>query len=155
PVIGIPVDIIVIGCLIYWFSRPSKPSKLNISSSSIIAPDAATTAIQQRDLERSFNLLRRFDPNFSEIIFIDFSYALYGRAHEARGHGAKALDVLSPYLSEQARASLLQLNSPNLKAVQGIIVGALQVIDVRGLDTPLVRISIGFEANYTEFTPHQ
>src|SRR5205807_4859281 len=43
----------------------------------------------------------------------------------------------------------------NLKAVQGIIVGAMQVIDVRGLTTPTVGISIGFEANYTEFTPRE
>jgi ribosomal protein L24E len=154
PVIGIPVDIIVIGCLIYWFTRPTK-AKLNISSSSIVAPDAVSTAIQQQNFERSFNQLRRFDPNFSEIIFIDFCYALYGRAHEARGHGAKELDLLSPYLSDEARASLLQLNSASLKAVQGIIVGALQVVDVRGLATPTVGISIEFDANYTEFTPHQ
>src|SRR5439155_520345 len=32
---------------------------------------------------------------------------------------------------------------------------AMQVIDVRGLTTPTVGISIGFEANYTEFTPRE
>src|SRR5947207_6764599 len=49
----------------------------------------------------------------------------------------------------------MQLNSPNLKAVQGIIVGAMNVADVRGLATPTVQVSIDFEANYTEFTPRE
>src|SRR5258707_250179 len=154
-VIGIPVDIIVIALVIYWFAKPSKKS-VSVTSSPIMA--AATGAggpTQELDVERAFNQLRRFDPKFSEIIFTDFCYALYGRAHDARGHGAPALDLLSPYLSEASRNSLLQLNPPNLKAVQGIIVGAIQVIDVRGLDTPTIGISIGFEANYTEFTPRE
>src|SRR6266852_3150037 len=150
PVIGIPVDIIVIALVIYWFAKPSKKS-LSIISTSITAPDAVVTvAQQQQSIQRAFNQLRRFDPNFSEIIFVDFCYALYGKAHDARGRGAKALDELSPYLSDAARASLLQLNPANLKSVEGIIVGAMQVVDVRGLDTPIVNLSVLFDANYTE-----
>ena len=154
PVIGIPVDIIVIALVIYWFAKPSKRT-VELSSTSIYTPDAVSTAVQQENFQRAFNQLRRFDPNFSEIIFVDFCYALYGRAHESRGRGAKALDELSPYLSDAARASLLKLNPPNLKAVQGIIVGAMKVVDVRGLDTPTVGITIEFDANYTEFTPRE
>src|SRR6266446_2991559 len=154
PVIGIPVDIIVIALVIFWFLKPSKKS-VSVTSSPIMAAAGGAGGVQQLDVERAFNQLRRFDPKFSEIIFTDFCYALYGRAHDARGHGATALDLLSPYLSAAARTSLLQLNPPNLKAVQGIIVGAIQVIDVRGLDTPTIGISIGFEANYTEFTPRE
>src|SRR5712671_1381259 len=152
PVIGIPIDILVIALVIYWFARPSS-KKLSLDSRSIYAPDPVATAVQQQGFQREFNQLRRFDPNFSEIIFTDFCYALYGRSHEARGRGPKALNELSPYLSEPARASLLQLNRPDLKAVEGIIVGAMQVTDVRGLDAPTVTITIEFDANYTEFTP--
>src|SRR5205085_8709348 len=143
PVIGIPVDIIVIALVIYWFAKPSKKSVSLNSTSIIAAPDPVATAGQQQNFQRAFNQLRRFDPNFSEIIFIDFCYALYGRAHEARGRGAKALDELSPYLSESARGSLMKLNPPNLKSVEGIIIGAMQVIDVQGLDTPNVTIALG------------
>src|SRR5207244_7679687 len=57
---------------------------------------------------------------------------------------------LSPYLSDAARSSLVQMNPPNLKSVEGIIVGAMQVVDVRGVDTPIVWITIEFETNYTE-----
>src|SRR5256886_10474893 len=155
PVIGIPVDIIVIAIVIYWFARPSKKS-VSITSTAITAPDSvATVAQQQQSVQRAFNQLRRFDPNFSEIIFTDFCYALYGRSHEARGKGKNALDELSPYLSNPARTSLLQLNPPNLKAVQGVIVGSMQVVNVTGLATPTVQVSIEFEANYTEFTPRE
>jgi len=154
PAIGIPLDIIVIAAVIYWFARPSRKS-VDIASSAIFKPDAGAAGAQQRDFQRSFNQLRRFDPNFSEIIFVDFCYALYGRAHEARGRGPAALDDLSPYLGEPARASLRQLSRANLKAVEGIIVGAMQVVDVRGLDTPTVVIGVEFDANYTEFTPKE
>src|SRR6266849_1707189 len=153
PVIGIPVDIIVIGAVVYWFARPStKP--VSFASSNISAPDPVASA-QQQGFQRAFNQLRHFDPNFSEIIFTDFCYALYGRAHNARGRGPQALDELSPYLSEQARASLVQLNPPNLKSVEGIIVGAMQVVGVQGLATPVVSMSIEFDANYTEVTDKQ
>src|SRR5438874_7085978 len=148
PVIGIPVDIIVIGVVIYWFTRPSKKTVGATSSSILGVSGAAATPARQEGFQREFNQLRRFDPNFSEIIFTDFCYALYGRAHEARGQGPKGLVLLSPYLSEQARASLLQLNSPNLKAVQGVIVGAMQVADVRGLASPTDCISSELDANY-------
>lgn len=147
PLIGIPIDIIVIGCVIYWFTRRTKQD-IRITPA-VAQYDAAATVMQQRNVQQLFNQLRRFDPNFSEIIFVDFCYALYARAHEARGRGPKALDQLSPYLSQPARSALLQQN-PNLKAVEGIIVGAMQVISVRGLDTPTVTIEVQFDANYTE-----
>src|ERR1700740_1670048 len=108
PYIGIPVDIIVIALVIYWFAKPAKKSVAIISTSLVAAPDPVATAVQQQNFQKAFNQLRRFDPNFSEIIFIDFCYALYGRAHEARGRGAKALDELSPYLSGDAMNSLMQ-----------------------------------------------
>jgi hypothetical protein len=99
---------------------------------------------------REFTQLRKFDPNFSEIVFTDFCYALYGKAHDARGHGPKTLDQFSPYLSEAARKALLERNPEGLKEVKGIIVGSMSVADVRGLETPLVKIALVFESNYTE-----
>jgi ribosomal protein L37AE/L43A len=155
PLVGIPLDIIVIAAVIYWFAKPSRKTVPLTSNSPGLGLDLGPGRAPQQSITQAFNQLRRFDPNFSEIIFTDFSYALYGRAHDARGKGKAALDELSPYLSDAARASLLQLNAPNLKAVQGVIVGAMQVADVRGLATPKVEISLEFEANYTEFTPRE
>ncbi len=154
PVIGIPVDIIVVGGLIYYFGIKKDKAEPSACSSDASGVSPTTLALQtpsrRAGFTQEFNQLRRFDPNFSEIIFTDFCYALYARAHEARGRDLAALDQLSPYLSAEARQSLVGRNPPNLQAVIGIIVGSMQVADVQGLATPMVNISIDFETNYTE-----
>ncbi len=124
-------------------SSPSTGVAQAFDSNYAAQPDRGNSVTQ------AFNQLRRFDPNFSEIIFTDFCYALYAKAHNARAR-SNTLDQLSPYLSDEARASLQGHNPANLQAVTGIIVGAMNVMDVRGLASPLVNISIEFEANYTE-----
>lgn len=153
PIIGIPLDIIIIGGIVYYFMRRGKrsePSTCSAPATGVVPtfdPGNASPSRRQ-GFAQEFNQLRRFDPNFSEIIFTDFCYALYAKAHDARGSGK--LDLLSSYISDQARAALLQRNPPNLQAVVGIIVGAMQVVDVRGLASPVVNISVEFETNYTE-----
>lgn len=147
PLLGIPLDILVIGALVYFFARKKRSIETEMVS---VVPAGPAPGSDGVDATRAFNHLRRFDPNFSEIIFTDFCYALYGKAHEARGHGAQALDLFSPYLSETARQSLMNLNPNGLSEVKGIIVGAMQVTDVHGLETPLVRMRVSFETNYTE-----
>jgi Tim44-like domain len=151
PAIGIPLDILVISLLIYRWTRPRKKGA-EVYSSSVTgsAPAGFGSDERQRRVAQQFDQLRRFDPNFSEIIFSDFGYALYGRAHHARGQNPAALNLLSPYLSDAARQALVQRNPPNLQSVIGIIVGAMEVVNVDGLATPWVRISLEFEANYTE-----
>jgi Tim44-like domain len=148
PVIGIPLDIVVIGGVVVYFFRRDRTVDSGIVS--VVPTGGGAAAAGSHSVSRAFDQLRRFDPNFSEIIFTDFCYALYAKAHDARGHGASSLDLFSPYLDQAARASLMQRNPPNLQEVKGIIVGAMPVVNVRGLDTPLVRISVVFEANYTE-----
>jgi hypothetical protein len=157
PAIGIPLDIIVIAAVAYYFLRPTR-GKVSSWSSSTCADTSAgepislglTPGRSPQAVSRELMQLRRFDPNFSEIIFTDFCYALYSRAQHARGDGT--LENLSPYLSAEARASLLSLNPKGLREVAGIIVGSMQVADVRGLSSPMVQISVDFETNYTEIT---
>lgn len=155
PVVGIPLDIIVIGGLIYYFGfkkTKAEPSACSSPSAGVTPTTSLGLGTQNRrgGFAQDFNQLRRFDPNFSEIIFTDFCYALYAKAHEARGRGAEALDQLSPYLSAEARQALLQRNPPHLQSVIGIIVGSMQIADVQGLATPVINIKIDFETNYTE-----
>jgi predicted lipid-binding transport protein (Tim44 family) len=149
PAIGIPLDILVISALIYYFVRRGKrsaePAMLRLE----------THASAPADVPSQFAQLRKFDPNFSEIVFTDFAYALYGKAHEARGHGANALDQFSPYLSEAARKSLLERNAPGLNQVKGTIIGAMMVQNVRGLESQQINITLTFEANYTEVVTDQ
>jgi hypothetical protein len=150
PLIGIPVDIVVIGGIIY-ISRRSRRAAAEFSTirSAITQFDAAYSP---EPAARGFDQLKKFDPNFSEIVFTDFCYALYGKAHDARGGGSKKLELFSPYLSESARTSLLQRNPPGLQEVKGIIVGSMKVALIQGLETPTVRVSLVFESNFTEVT---
>ncbi len=153
PAIGIPLDIIFIVGVAYLFLRPDKKKKVETalcsSASTGITPTAsAASASSQQAVAQAFNQLRRFDPNFSEIIFTDFCYALYARAHHERATGR--LDELSPYLSAESRGTLMSRNPRGLQEVRGIIVGAMQVTEVSGLSSPVVQVSVHFEANYTE-----
>src|SRR6266498_859164 len=155
PVIGIPLDLIVIGGVIVYFVRRGRTTTTArtelFSSAGVTSIQAAMeSCAEPESVSKQFNQLRKFDPNFSESVFNDFSYALYAKAHEARGRGVAALDEFSPYFSDAARASLLQRNPANLAEVKGVIVGAMQVAGVYGLETPTVGIGLIYETNYTE-----
>jgi uncharacterized Zn finger protein (UPF0148 family) len=76
------------------------------------------------DLDR----IRALDPEFSAVLFEDFAYDLYARAHEAR-NAPQALAALAPYLSEAARQDLAQ-RPPVGAPVSGVIVGALHLADL-------------------------
>jgi hypothetical protein len=158
PAVGIPVDIAVIGFVVWRFARKGSQTA-EVFTTALASTEElpaefplGLNATQRRpeSFVSSFAQLRKFDPNFSEIVFTDFSYALYAKAHLARGQGAAKLDDLSPYISEPARKSFLDRNPAGLKEVKGVIIGGMQVSDVRGLETPLVKINLEFEANYTE-----
>jgi len=153
PLIGIPLDLLVIGSVVYFFSTRGKTSSVSFSSSTAApaSPGYVDNFESSREsFNREFEQLRKFDPNFSEIVFTDFCYALYGKVHDGRGRGREALDLFSPYLSDAARNDLAQRNVPGLQEVKGIIVGAMPILNVQGLETPTVRINVMFEANYTE-----
>jgi uncharacterized Zn finger protein (UPF0148 family) len=149
PVVGVPIDLAIAGFVVYRFSRGAKTAAEGFSSNNGSGL-GLNESDSRADVSREFAQLRKFDPNFSEIVFTDFCYALYAKAHDARGHGAEVLDQFSPYLSEEVRKALLQRNPANLKAVKGVIVGAMNIASVRGVATPLVNITLVFETNYTE-----
>ena len=149
PLIGIPLDIAIIIGLVYFFKRKSRGFPSGFSTMANVGAQIPASSSPEL-ATRAFARLKKFDPNFSEIVFTDFCYALYGKAHDARGGGATKLDLFSPYLSDEGRRALLQRNPPGLQEVKGIIVGSMRVDQVEGLETPLVRIRLFFESNYTE-----
>ncbi|HZF10404.1 MAG TPA: TIM44-like domain-containing protein [Thermoanaerobaculia bacterium] len=112
-------------------------------NAAVPAPPAARVP---PDLDR----IRALDPEFSAVLFEDFAYDLYARAHEARSHPA-ALEALAPYLSEAARIDLAQ--RPPLGApVSGVVVGALHVADLALPANPpagQVVVVLEYESNLT------
>jgi hypothetical protein len=141
PAIGIPVDIAVVVAFIWWRRNNGKMP-------ATIFRATTTPPVPQRRV--SMDALRRFDPNFSESVFRDFCYSLYGFAHLARG--AKDLDRYALYLSQNARQALYGRNPQKLKGVRNVIVGAFRIEEVRGLDGPTVVVSVAYESNYTDVT---
>jgi predicted lipid-binding transport protein (Tim44 family) len=94
--------------------------------------------------------LARQDPEFSLVLFEDFANQLYAAAQLARAEPA-ALDSLSPYLSNAARAHLTQ-RRPVGGRVRAVVVGSLRVRAIAALPAAgerkaHVRITVGFESS--------
>jgi uncharacterized Zn finger protein (UPF0148 family) len=76
--------------------------------------------------------IRRLDPEFSAVLFQDFVYALYARAHHARSNH-EALAALAPYLSARARTALEAFplpGAPETMPTLAVILGAVHVEQV-------------------------
>lgn len=156
PQIGIPVLILVIGFFVYSSVQKSRMPNSYSSADVILGDDedqavpapAAARAAGRLPPDAAFERLRRYDRNFSAISFIDFVYALYGRAHEARGRGD--LGDFSSYLSPAAIEAMRPV-PPEIHEVTGVIVGAAQIESVSDPDADRdVTIAVRYEANYTE-----
>ena len=131
PQFGIPIT--VVGIFLWWRYRKKHPAARNVPwDTRSSAPPAGPAS---RDLEA----VRALDPDFSTVLFEDFAYALYARAHEARTDPA-ALAALAPYLSEAARLHLAA-RRPQGAPVSGVVVGAMRVA---GLTLPSASGAPGF-----------
>lgn len=145
PVVGVPLTIVLFVYLVRrskrkgaggaaWDSAPAPPLPP--------VPPPPPGASHSRDLEE----IRELDPDFSVAVFEDFAYALFARAHEARGHPAD-LEALAPYLSPAARSHLAGRH-PIGAPVSHMVVGAVRVTDVaipRGAPPPDGRAQVGVE----------
>lgn len=142
PAIGIPTDCVVAYLVFLWLRKNKEVSltEKSVQFSAIVRPKAGTP----------LDALQRFDPNFSEVTFGDFCYSLYARAHHARATGD--LGRYAPYLSTAARNSMRSFNPPGLVEVKGIIIGAMSVGALTGLESQKVEVDVTFESNVTEVT---
>jgi predicted lipid-binding transport protein (Tim44 family) len=124
PLIGIPLTIVLVYVFIQYQKRTGAAGTQNWNSAPSKVPPAARAS---RDLDD----LRTLDPEFSVVLFEDFAYDLFARAHEARSN-ERDLEALSPYLSPEARSHLAQ-RAPVGAPVSGVVIGALRVV---GLSIP-------------------
>ena len=114
-----------------WSSAASDPA--------YTAPPAPATGSARRRLES----LRRWDPDFSTVLFEDFLGALYAHVHYSL---AGRIDRLSAYLSPEV---LARMRTVHVAEVRTVIVGAIRIVDVRGLDasSPRVEVVVEIESN--------
>ncbi len=99
--------------------------------------------------------IRGVDPEFSVVLFEDFAYALYAKAHESRAD-RRQLDALAPYLSAAARDELAS-RRPVGSPVSGVVIGAMRAVGLRLPDgsapspeaRPQIGLALEFESNMT------
>lgn len=155
PALGVPL---LCGFLIYlllkhrneniaqgWYSSGTLKKRMDRASAEMDV--ARFRSHSQNAMRAKLEHLRRYDPDFSLIIFEDFLDALYREAHLARGRGE--LENLSPFLSEAARQRLAKFPKPG---VDSVLVGALRFVQIEDLnvDSRPIRVSVEFESNYSE-----
>ncbi|MFP5289001.1 MAG: hypothetical protein ACLGI9_24905, partial [Thermoanaerobaculia bacterium] len=140
PAIGIPLTIVGILAFLVWKKRRAKAGSQNW--------DLLPGQVAPPTRPRSFDLdaIRRFDPRFSVVLFEDFAYALYARAHQARTD-RRALDALAPYLSAPARDHLQQ-RPPAGVPVTSAVVGAMRVLHL-AFPQGWIQVGLEFESNLT------
>ena len=147
--IGIPVTTAAIIGFVVW---SNKKEKREMGSTSALVRPSVAPRQPLRDLEA----IRTLDADFSIVLFDDFIYSLYARAHRARTN-RRDLDALAPYLSEAARAGLAQ-RPPAGAPVTAVIVGALRVLEAKlpgppagATPDPRVQVTLEIEANLILF----
>lgn len=158
PAVGVPVLIFIIVLFVRAMrNRDTSPGAYSSTTTQTfgISDESASDDNSAPDEARMpsdliaarFNELRKYDPNFSEILFTDFVYALYARVQESRGR--KDLANFSSYLSTDVIQKLEAMSS-DLTAVSGVIVGASSLLSVSDPAQPFVAVQMEFETNYTE-----
>jgi inner membrane protein import complex subunit Tim44-like protein len=100
---------------------------------------------------QDLDAIRGLDPEFSVVLFEDFAYALYAKAHESRVN-RQELDALAPYLSAEARTELAS-RPPAGAPVSGVVIGAMRAVDLRlpsvSEPRPQVGVVLELESNMT------
>ena len=152
PEVGIPLTILIIAG--YIIKRLFKKRRFQQNWDS--APALASAPVSP-DLQRICQL----DPAFSGVLFEDFVFRLYAQAHQAR-FSSEAMDQLAPYVSAQARESLVR-RPPIRVPVSNVVIGAMKVVRLTVPARPLdpqgqpnqVGVDLRFESNMTAGAPGQ
>ncbi len=165
PAIGIPMTIAGVVAFMVWKKRRGNAGSQNWDLTPV-TPAAAPRRPRSTDLDA----IRAVDPEFSVVLFEDFAYALYARAHQARAD-RRLLDGLAPYLSPPVRDHLQQrppAGTPVTSVVVGVMRAASLSMPVRippppgapaaGSGAPAqapgwVQVTLDFEANLTLANP--
>jgi len=91
-----------------------------------------------------WSALRARDDNFSRVVFEDFLFQLYARAHEARAD-AEAMAALAPYIVPGAREALAA-REPVDVPITSVVIGSMRITQLRQLPDQF-ELRVSFEAN--------
>ncbi len=155
PHVGVPL-LIIVGIGWYLKQRHDKKYELPATTQqSLTGLLSGDTARKRARVAKLIDRLLEDDPNFSEILFLDFAQMIYTRFQEARG--GKNLEGLKPYLSGELFERLEHIGSLLAKGtfeVDGVVVGSISIEHLAETGEGF-RIFCEVEANYTEKTRHE
>lgn len=163
-VVFLIVVVVIIGLKV--MEGASASSQEYTSSQGTTSRPPVAQHLSPQVIQKRLKQLREADPNFSEVLFMDFAYSLYIKLQEARGR--HELGVYGAYLSSGVQQQLERLGGglrgevkrftesrgeaapdPGAFDVRGVIVGSAAIHNVE-LGESWVEIWVRFETNYTE-----
>ncbi|MEA2042735.1 MAG: TIM44-like domain-containing protein [Bacteroidota bacterium] len=141
PEISIPL---VIGVIIFRYVSEQRKKKNSGTISS--APPISSRIKSADNTKMKVADLKKHDPNFSEVLFIDFVASLFNKYHSY--FGKNEFKNLSPFVSKSELN-----NSASIKSrqdVKEIVIGSINIIDVR-MSGNYIDVITEIRANYTLF----
>jgi DNA-directed RNA polymerase subunit RPC12/RpoP len=148
PTIGVPVAIIAV--VVWAVGQRRERTTTDWSTAAPSSPMPAAGRPGKSLRTRLVEVVRANDPNFSLVLFEDFAYSLFAKAHELRARDR--LEALSPYLTAEVREGLAY-GADHLSRVYGIVIGDMKVVQVLPAQAGTgaqVQVALSFEANFTE-----
>lgn len=142
PVIGVPLDIIIIIAIIYYSKNKGRYRNLTVNQNYTCSTSNYNPVV---NISQKIKAYQKQDPNFSKPLFIDFANLLFTKVYDAKG--IKNFEGITPYVTPEVIA---QLKQPNISKIDDIIVGALNIDNITTRDS-FDEISVTYESNYTEY----
>ncbi|MCC6574665.1 MAG: TIM44-like domain-containing protein [Planctomycetes bacterium] len=134
-VIAILIVVGIIAGIVYWWRKPALNARELRGRGQIL--ESAAGSQSRRD---AMAAIKRADPNFSRVMFLDFAHLVYVKLHESRGGVAKS--AVMPYLAEGLRERIKQ----DPAQVREVIVGALKIVR-SGATQDASRIVVEYKSN--------
>ncbi|MFN8255814.1 MAG: TIM44-like domain-containing protein [Bacteroidales bacterium] len=140
PEISIPLVVVII--LLYWLSNRRKNTR---SVSVVSVPTYHNKSAELQQIETKIEHLKKNDPNFSRVLFLDFITSLYFKYY---GNIAKKeFKDLKPFLSDSIFQSMagIPIGSRNISE---IVIGNINIISISQSANQL-NITSDINSNYT------
>ena len=151
PTLGVPL-LVIFGC--YWFFRRhlEKKNRLPASAEANFRRNVHGALARTRlRVKSQMASVTQDDPNFSEILFLDFAQMIQVRLLEARGAEGN-LEALRPFLDEGSFRELEALHKQSKQGgrkIDSVIIGAIHLSNVLDMGSAW-SLSCSVELNYSE-----
>jgi len=140
PEISIPLVIIIL--VFYWMSKRRKQSN-NQSVSSV--PTYQNKSNELHQIESKIENLKKSDPNFSRVLFLDFVTSMYYKYYS--NFSKKEFKDLKPFLADDVYQNAAKV-PPYSRSIDEIVIGNINLVSIYESNVALT-ITADINSNYT------